>query len=71
MRMFLECINSELSINKKLQNLLDLCKCPKIKVQYHANYLALSTNATVPEVLLDSEIEDDRIDYRANNTYIL
>lgn len=50
---------SDLPINKKkLDNLLDLCKKLIIKKEYHSEYFSLSSNASVPDILNESDIED-------------
>ncbi|KAF2902767.1 hypothetical protein ILUMI_03412 [Ignelater luminosus] len=52
--------NGELPINtKKLKNLLDLCKTLTIKKQYHGEYYALRTSNNVPDVLPETDIEDN------------
>lgn len=52
--------NSELPINKeKMKNLMQLCESFKIKKQYHNEYFALTANNNVPDILPETDIEDD------------
>jgi hypothetical protein len=47
---------------KKLENLLDLCRTNVIKPEYHAEYFSLRSNANVPDILDQSDIEDETQD---------
>lgn len=52
--------NAELPINKaKFANLQSLCQKMIIKPQYHIEYLTLKTSNAVPDVLDDSDKEDE------------
>lgn len=51
---------SQLPINKKkLKNLLELCTNLIIKQEYHPEYNSLSANGNVPDVLAESDVEDE------------